>query len=99
MSKPSKPGSTLLLTDDVLMALAMRSDLLSQFPFLRLQIGSVPSTCRCNRPAALRQAQIHATHAVKNSLLALPANRLDALKKALGADRLEFFTRSGKHTL
>ncbi len=94
-----RTGKTLLLSDDVFLALSNRSDMQALFPFLRLQIGPVSATCRCNRAAAQRHAQLTAIQAAKNSLIALPAERLAAFKKALGADRIEFYTRSGKKVL
>jgi hypothetical protein len=97
-SRPAQ-GLTLLLNDDTIIALSRRADIVSEFPWFRLQVAKAPSGCRCNRSAAARHSVLEATHRVKLTLTALAADQLHRLKVKLGVEKLEFFTRQGRRII
>lgn len=95
--------STITLSDDMLLALNRRPEVINQFPFLRLAPVVVqPQTrggCKkCNQRAAERMATQSEFQRVKQLLASAPQETLDAFKKKINADSVIFFfkTPAGK---
>lgn len=87
----------LILSDSVLQALGRRSDLVSAFPFLRLQTAGAPRKgCNCNRSAAVRASLQGEADRIKRAILGLPPDRIQALKNLLRASELIFYIRTPK---
>ena len=79
----------LVLTDDILMKLAGRADVLRAYPFLRPPKGTPARSCCAKRSS--QAAFLNHSRAVKQVLAGLPADKLVELKRLTGYDRLVMF--------
>ena len=92
---------SIVLTDNVLMAVAGRGDILREFPFFRLPPGGPRKTC-CHRRAN-QGALTGRLRVLREALIRLPKDKLAVLKRLMGAGALVLFVRGARgmeqHTL
>jgi len=98
-AKPAITGSReLILGNDALMNLRFRSDLVTEFPFLRAPLPKAPPRCgSCRQRGAMdRQQYDRAVNDLKMAVLGLPVERLARLKALLGVDTLILYFRASR---
>ena len=84
-----------MLGNDALVNLRYRSDVVTEFPFLRVPIpaeGSRCGSCKKRDPGS-RQQYENAVGGLKNAILGLPGERLARFKTLLGVDSLILYIR------
>lgn len=100
---PAPGGRSLVLTDEQLMMLTMRGDVLGVFPQFRTYRPSAVGGCKCSANSALLEARTAALTSLKALLLGFSEADRNKLKKALNVSSLVLFTAgprgAEKHTL
>lgn len=107
-SLPPRPAavrrmSQLTLSDGVLSGLSTRADIIKEFPFMRLPRIASRRGCRCGAPSADRVKLSAEMNRVRLAVRGLPADRLQRLKRMVGANVLALFINEGgrvvKHSI
>lgn len=89
-----------VLTDDHVMAISSRSDIVGLFPELRAEIARAkPASggcgrCNKNRGAVDLNKMLMEVNRVKSNILALSSERKDLLKKLLNASSLTLYVKT-----
>ena len=85
-----------MLGNDALVNLRYRSDVVTEFPFIRAPIPTEGSRCgSCKKKdSGSRQQYENVVNGLKNAILGLPAERQARFKALLGVDSLIMYVRA-----
>jgi hypothetical protein len=86
----------LILTDEILSAVARRSDILSKFPFMRMKTPPTKGCSKCNRTATDKHMINSELNRIKAVLVGLSDNQKTEFKTLLGVAQITLFMKGIK---